>query len=163
MKKNAGSEKKISRRKFLGISWLVSSFALLGQSAWAFIEFLKPLLKGSFGSKIVAGDLEIFKPNSVTYIQSGRFYISALEDGGLLALWQTCPHLGCSIPWKEAEGIFLCPCHSSIFTRVGEVTSGPAPRPMDRFLIEIVDDQVVVNTSTTIQRKKHDPSEVFYS
>ena len=42
-----------------------------------------------------------------------------------------CPHLGCRYNWNSNIKKFVCPCHVSIFTRTGEVVSGPAPRPLD--------------------------------
>jgi cytochrome b6-f complex iron-sulfur subunit len=151
----------ISRREFLGIAWGTSIFGLLGQAGVALFRFLKPRIEpGSFGSKVVAGQVDEFLPGTVSHIREGRFYISRLEDGGMLALWQRCTHLGCTIPWREDEGRFNCPCHSSIFNETGEVISGPAPRPMDMFPVEIQDQQLVVDTGNPIQRDKYDPSQV---
>ena len=126
-------------------------------------QFFKPRIEpGAFGDKVVAGQLDEFEPGTVSHIPKGRFYIARLEDGGLMALWQRCTHLGCTIPWRENEGTFLCPCHSSFFNPVGEVMSGPAPRPMDLFPIEPVEGQVVVDTGQAIERQAFDPAQVVY-
>lgn len=44
-----------------------------------------------------------------------------------------CTHLGCGYRWIAGRDLFLCPCHDSTFSIDGEVLSGPAPRPLDRF------------------------------
>ncbi len=130
----------------------------------ALLQFFRPRIEpGSFGSKVVAGQVAEFPPNTVSHIQKGRFYISTLEDGGMLALWHRCTHLGCTVPWRDDEGLFNCPCHSSIFNTEGEVLSGPAPRPLDLFPIEIVGNQVVVDTGDPIQRDSFDPSQATYA
>jgi len=152
---------RISRREFLGFAWGASILGLFGQASVALLRFLKPRVEpGSFGSKVVAGQVDEFLPGTVSHIREGRFYISRLEDGSMLALWHRCTHLGCTVPWREDEGRFNCPCHSSIFDVTGEVVSGPAPRPLDRFPVEISDQQVVVDTGNPIQRDRHDPSQV---
>lgn len=46
-----------------------------------------------------------------------------------------CPHLGCGYKWRKTknfpDGVFLCPCHLSIYDEAGKVIDGPAPRPLD--------------------------------
>lgn len=46
-----------------------------------------------------------------------------------------CPHLGCGYKWRRTknfpDGVFLCPCHLSIYDEAGKVLDGPAPRPLD--------------------------------
>jgi cytochrome b6-f complex iron-sulfur subunit len=104
-------------------------------------------------------------------IPEGRFFLINLEPGttlngeetpgGLLALWQKCPHLGCTVPWRSdftygsRTGWFRCPCHGSTFTKEGGIlVFGPSPRPMDRFEIELQDDgSIVVNTGVTAALK----------
>ncbi|MDR4495443.1 MAG: ubiquinol-cytochrome c reductase iron-sulfur subunit [Nitrospirales bacterium] len=46
-----------------------------------------------------------------------------------------CPHLGCGYKWRKTknypDGVFLCPCHLSIYDEAGKVLDGPAPRALD--------------------------------
>ena len=52
---------------------------------------------------------------------------SSLENYGLNAV---CTHLGCTVPWVEAAGKFICPCHGSQYDTEGGVVRGPAPLPL---------------------------------
>lgn len=153
---------KLSRREFLNFAWMGTLIGLVGQTGWALFKFLKPQIEpGAFGTKVNAGKGAEFQPGTVSHIQEGRFYISRLEDGKMLALWHRCTHLGCTVPWREDEGRFHCPCHSSIFNTRGEVVSGPAPRPLDLFPIQIVDGEVIVDTGRAISREDYDPSQAM--
>ncbi len=163
MNDNQQQKRGGNRRQFLGTAWAASLLGLFGQAGMSLFQFLKPRIEpGTFGDKVVAGQLDEFQPGTVSHIPKGRFYIVRLQDGGLIALWQRCPHLGCTVPWRANEGAFWCPCHSSVFTPVGEVVSGPSPRPMDLFPIEIVDGQVVVDTGQAIERQIFDAAQVVY-
>ena len=44
----------------------------------------------------------------------------------------------------------------------GEVTGGPAPRPMDLFPVSLRDGKLVVDTGQPIQRQGFDESQVFF-
>jgi len=149
-----------TRRQFLAATWAVTLAMLSGQGLVALWQFLKPTARtGGFGGKVRAGLIEEFRPGTVSHVAAGRFFISRLDEG-LLAIWHRCTHLGCTVPWVEAEGRFNCPCHGSIFNTRGEVLAGPAPRPLDLFPIEIVDGEVWVDTSRPIVRAEFDPSQV---
>lgn len=160
MSEQPQSEGKFNRRHFLGIAWLLSLGALFTQGAVALFKFLQPRVqKGSFGGLVVAGKVDEFPPGSITHNASGQFYISHLPDEGLLAMWHRCTHLGCTVPWREEQDQFNCPCHSSLFNKKGEVTGGPAPRPLDLFPVEIVDGEVLVDTGKPTERQSFDPSQ----
>lgn len=147
----------LSRRNFLGIVWAGSLTLIFAQAVVVMLRFIKPVATEGFGGLVYAGRLEEFAVNSVNRIASGRFYITRTPDG-IIALWQKCPHLGCAVPWDEQKGVFHCPCHGSTFNQYGQVLSGPAPRAMDYFLVEVDEEGVWVDTSTPIDRVYHDPS-----
>ena len=54
-------------------------------------------------------------------------------DNQITAFGPQCTHLGCAYHWDDAKDQFLCPCHNSLFSVAGNVVSGPAPRPLDRY------------------------------
>jgi cytochrome b6-f complex iron-sulfur subunit len=151
--------KKLSRRQFIGIAWLTSLLVLAGQSLLTLLKFIKPVSGGGFGGMIYAGKVDEFAVNSVNRVLSGRFYLVRTEEG-LLALWQRCTHLGCAVPWEEEQGQFHCPCHGSVFNKLGEVAGGPAPRPLDIFPVTVRQGEVWVDTSQPIERSQYDPVQI---
>jgi cytochrome b6-f complex iron-sulfur subunit len=149
----------LSRRQFLGVAWGGTLALLVGQALVALVSFLKPVSQSGFGGQVFAGKIEEFAINSVNHIMAGRFYVVRTEEG-VLTLWQKCTHLGCAVPWVEAENQFHCPCHGSLFNRVGEVIGGPAPRPLDTFPTVIKNGEVWVDTSKPTQRSRFDESQI---
>lgn len=67
-------------------------------------------------------------------------------DASFVALDATCTHLGCTVSWREQDNQFVCPCHAGIFSREGEVVSGPAPRPLERFETKVENGVLKVRT-----------------
>ena len=157
------SEPRSSRRDFLKTAWTFFGGIAALQAAGVFIAYLQPrLAEGEFGSLITAGSVDDFPPNSVTQVPNGRFYVVRTPDGGFLAVYHRCTHLGCTVPWDQAAGKFICPCHNSQFDQGGSVENPPAPRALDLFPVSILDGQVQVDTGTVLQRQTFEPSQVVY-
>jgi len=61
---------------------------------------------------------------------------------GVYAMSGVCTHAGCLLP--EGAGTIAgglgCPCHGSGFDGAGEVTRGPATRPLQHYAVAIADD-----------------------
>ena len=160
----------MSRRDFFRSSLVASLLVFGAQFGGATLAFLWPSLKGGFGSVISAGKVEDVKNaisdgKGVAYFGQGRFYIvpwsghtsgdvnyadEGLAAEGIMPLYQRCVHLGCRVPWCEQSQWFECPCHGSKYNHAGEYQLGPAPRGLDRFVIEIKDGSVFVDTSQVI-------------
>ena len=153
-------KKGLDRRQFFGISWAVALLAFTVQAGSALIGFLTPELEpGAFGTKVRAGEVNEFEVGSVNFFRQGRFFLVRLDEG-FLALYRKCPHLGCAVPWDESLGKFNCPCHSSLFNTKGEVLSGPAPRPMDYFPVEVKGGEVFVDTGRLMTRQEFNSTQV---
>lgn len=155
---------EIKRRDFLKYVWGAAGLAVLGEAGWVGLKFFSPqVVEGQFGGVFTVGAVEDFPPGSVTPFNEGRFYLVRLNDGGFLALYRKCTHLGCAVPWEPAENKFICPCHASEFEMDGQVLNPPAPRPLDRFIVSIEDGQIRVDTGTTITRDQTSTDDLVYA
>ena len=158
-----------SRRTVLRWAGWGTIMALLGQMTAGFGIFFWPKKVGAFGGEVNAGNVADMKIGDIKLVNEGKCYVSRVPEG-VLALWWKCPHLGCTVPWKPndpsedslaASGRFNCPCHGSIYDRYGNITFGPAPRPMDLFPVSIREGRVYVTTNptTAIVRGGSNPSQ----
>jgi len=68
------------------------------------------------------------------------------NDQNVVAFTPQCTHLGCAYHWDEKEHNFLCPCHTSTFSIEGKVLTGPAPRPLDRYVTKIDQGKILIGT-----------------
>jgi cytochrome b6-f complex iron-sulfur subunit len=79
--------------------------------------------------------------------QQYRIWVDKTPDR-LFVIFARCTHLGCTPDWKASENKFKCPCHGSGYDSEGVNFEGPAPRPMDRALVDTdAEGQIVVDTS----------------
>ena len=77
------------------------------------------------------------------------------NERGIYVLSTVCTHLGCTPNWLEAEGKFKCPCHGSGFYSTGINFEGPAPRPLERFKVQLAEDgQVFIDKNLKYQFEK---------
>ena len=173
----AGGE---TRRGFLAfLGW--GTMAIVGlQAAVAFIVYFWPRKLGTFGGKLSVGAPDQYKPGDVKYFVDGKFYLvrvgpddvlAGSAAGGFLALYQKCPHLGCTVPWRPdfewpfegrpVKGLFRCPCHGSTYLKNGQIIYGPAPRPLDLMRIGLEGENLVVDTGTIRKRPMWEPEQAL--
>jgi cytochrome b6-f complex iron-sulfur subunit len=144
-----------SRRDFFTrLGW--GSFGFFGLMALlGFIRSAFPRVLFQPPTKFKAGNPEDFVLGEVNekFKQEFRVWI-VREEAGLYALFAKCTHLGCTPRWLAAENKFKCPCHGSGFFKDGTNFEGPAPRPLDRFKIELAEDgQLTVDKSKMYSMK----------
>lgn len=180
----SAEEAGVSRRQFfnraLGVTFGTYS-ALLGVS---FLAFAWPRLSGGFGADVNAGNVQelltrainpdgsvtpVFVPEARAYVVPSPQALSDQFDGksvaadGVMALWQKCVHLGCRVPWCSTSQGFECPCHGSKYNGVGEYNAGPAPRNLDRFIVEVNDGgELIIKTGTVIETPRAFQPSVSY-
>lgn len=154
-----------SRRAFLRNSMAVGWLGVLGAFGAASLAFLWPDLRGGFGARLDAGTEEEildfirterepfeFAPGRTYFVEYNPdldpdgAYAELTNGAQVMALYWTCVHLGCKVPWCLSSQWLECGCHGSGYNRWGEYQEGPAPRGLDRFPVAIEDGQVVVDT-----------------
>lgn len=108
-----------------------------------------------------AGSIDNYEKNRIYPFNSGKFYLSILEDGGILAISIVCTHLGCIVQTNN-DG-FICPCHASAFNKYGEVLSPPATRALDVFPVSIENGEILVDINNSIKRNGFAKSQLTYA
>jgi cytochrome b6-f complex iron-sulfur subunit len=135
------AKKSINRREFLNLAWLASlGFLLVDIGGMSYLFAMPRFKEGEFGGVLTIGKVgDLPAVNSApTNLPKVKLWI-ANSDKGVMALYKVCTHLGCLYNWNNQEGKFICPCHGSQFQLNGTYIQGPAPRSLDRFLVQVVD------------------------
>lgn len=164
LKSTSETTEQISRRRFItmGLGALTALAALeAGAVSLAFLRARS--LEGEFGESVVAGDVSAFEPGTVTEFARDRFFLVRAPDGGFLALYRRCPHLGCNVNWDEEAHQFNCPCHASSFDLYGDFCSAPVLRPLDIFDVQVAEQRVVVDTSRVLRRERFEDVQLAYA
>lgn len=148
-----------TRRDFLG--WITASImGLIGVVlAIPFVGYIiSPALHRRIKDWVDTGnlnDLKLDQPRQISFvvtIQDGwmknasakNIWVDQDPNGEIVVFSPLCTHLGCGYYWDQGRGNFICPCHTSIFDRDGTVLAGPAPRPLDRLPVKVVDGHLHV-------------------
>ena len=131
----------VNRREFLNLTWMASLGFLTVNVAGVTYLFSMPRFKeGEFGGTVTIGKVSDLPPvgEDPANFPKVKLWL-ANTDEGISALYKVCTHLGCLYNWNTQEGKFICPCHGSQFESDGDYIQGPAPRSLDRFVVQAVD------------------------
>lgn len=154
---------RVTRRNFLQLGLgALSAIAAVEIGAASLLFLRSRSLEGKFGGPVTAGALDDFPNGSVTEFTDGNFFLVRTQDGGFLAVYRRCPHLGCTVKWTPEQERFYCPCHASSFDQYGDFIDQPVPRALDSFPVQVKDGMVVVDTSQVNQRDHYSPDQLVY-
>jgi len=137
-----------SRRRF--VNFLIGGGLLgwLGSLIYPVISFLKPpnVAEANVNS-VRAGVASEFANNTSTIVKFGRtpILLVRLESGEFRAFTATCTHLDCIVQYRSDFGHIWCACHNGQYDLNGRNISGPPPRPLQVFDVNIVNDEIVVS------------------
>lgn len=147
----------ISRRQLLRTSMFATIGAFFGTVAGGAGGMFWPIKLKGFGGVVPAPKkAQDIKVGEVVTVREGKYYLTRSEDG-LMALYWKCVHLGCTVPWNQAQGKFMCPCHASVYEVTGQNVAGPAPRPLDIMELTVEGDgTILVNTGKITERTHHE-------
>jgi len=141
------SEPKPTRRRL--IEWFLGGGLLA-----SFASFLYPVLRYLVppavadlgGDEIVAAKLTELKPNSGKIFRFGNRpgLLIRTADGEYRAMSATCTHLSCTVQYRDDLHQVWCACHNGKYDLNGRNTSGPPPRPLEGFDVQVRGDEIFV-------------------
>jgi cytochrome b6-f complex iron-sulfur subunit len=135
------------RRRFL--NWF------LGTSLGAmFVAVLYPLARyiippdvpEATTSRVVAGHEGDLKPNEGKVFRFGDrpAILVRTQEGRYLAFSATCTHLNCTVQYRPDLKELWCACHNGIYDLKGKNVSGPPPRPLEEYTVNVAGGEIVV-------------------
>lgn len=111
--------------------------------------------QGQFVQAADLSQLQVRKPEEVVYRrkrvdgwrtvnEKTTAWVVKMDDQSVVAFAPQCTHLACAYHWEGAQNNFVCPCHTSVFSVDGKVLSGPAPRPLDRYVTRVESGKLLI-------------------
>ena len=130
----------LKRRSFLdailGLGFVSTVLAVV-YPIW---RYLNPPASGEAPTtNVVAGKASDFKPNSGAVIKFGSrpAIVVRTPDGEFRAYNAVCTHLDCTVQYKADTSQIWCAYHNGVYDLGGNVVSGPPPRPLEPFAVNL--------------------------
>ena len=138
-----------ARRRF--VNWLLSTSAVafFVSAIYPLTRYLvpPPSSESAAASVTVPIKAEDVKPNSGQIFKFGsRPGIHVRTAAGeLRAFSAVCTHLNCTVQYRADLAEIWCACHNGHFDLNGQNVAGPPPRPLERYVVNVRGNQVVVS------------------
>lgn len=155
----------LSRRKLIARVGIGATLLAICGQAYAVLRSLVPNVLYENPQRFKVGTIDQFSEGA-KFIDDKRVFIFR-EKNTLHCISATCTHLGCTVKMNrlnQAKTVnvrgrqineqveFACPCHGSKYYGDGTNYSGPAPKPLAHYKLEVApeDGQLIVDTSQTV-------------
>lgn len=137
----------IPRRRFvevlLGSGFLATAAAFI----YPVLRYLVPPKTSDLGSDaVVAGRVGDLKANSGKIFRFGNRpgLLIRTASGEYRAMSATCTHLSCTVQYRDDLREVWCACHNGKYNLDGRNISGPPPRPLEAFDVQIKGEEIFV-------------------
>lgn len=135
-----------TRRNFLNIAIGTLATVFSASLLYPLFRYLWPGGEESGGEGRIGIPMEeMLAGQSRIVLVRGEPVLVIRETNRVVALSAACTHLSCIVKYKGG-GVILCPCHASAFDLSGNVTAGPAPRPLPAYPVRIEGSRIVVGS-----------------
>lgn len=141
------AEAKPNRRSFLNYVLGGGLIGWLGSVIYPVASYLRPPADaGGNVASVKWGPEADFQPGTSAIVKFGRkpVILIRLDDGEFRAFAGTCTHLDCTVQFRDEQRDIWCACHNGVYDLRGHNVSGPPPRPLDQYAVNIVEGDIVV-------------------
>ena len=128
------------RRSFLDTLLAVGFVSTAVAIAYPVARFLVPPPSGEAATgSAVAAKAAAVKPNSGLIFPFGSkpAIVVRTAEGDLRAFSAVCTHLDCTVQFKSDTSQLWCACHNGTYDLGGNVVSGPPPRGLEQFVVNV--------------------------
>ncbi|MDH5519066.1 MAG: Rieske 2Fe-2S domain-containing protein, partial [Acidimicrobiia bacterium] len=101
---------RMNRRQVLVRAWQAGATLVAGAGAWTTWDLLKPLKNSGLGGLVRTVAPEAVGETGAVEVLAAKAFLVRVDDE-IVALSESCTHLGCRVPYCESSNRFECPCH----------------------------------------------------
>lgn len=132
------------------INWLLGTWAsgVLGAVLYPVLRFIvPPELAEAATASARAGAASTLAPNSGRIVPFGSApaIVVRTSTGELRAFAATCTHLSCTVQYRGDLHHIWCACHNGHYDLSGRNISGPPPRPLEVYDVNVAGDEIVIS------------------
>ena len=138
---------ELPRRRFINLLLGTGVIASIGSFLYPIIRYLVPPKLPDFGNDaVLAAKVSDLKPDSAKLFRFGTRPGLLIKStaGEYRALSATCTHLGCTVQYRPDLREIWCACHNGLYDLNGRNISGPPPRPLEQFDVQVRGDDIYV-------------------
>ena len=142
-----------NRRKFLNSLLGIGSLGAFSAIIYPIISYLiPPKIAEVKINSLKVGPATEFKNNSSKIVKFGRTPVILIrnKEGEFKALEATCTHLDCLVQFREDTQQIFCACHNGIYDLHGRNISGPPPKPLKEYVVNIIDDEIRITSQDVL-------------
>ena len=135
-----GGQTGFDRRRFLDALLAVGFVSTAAAIAYPVASYLVPPEAAEAATNsVVAGKSASLKPNSGLIFPFGSkpAIVVRTTEGDLRAFNAVCTHLECTVQFKADTSQIWCACHNGLYDLAGNVVSGPPPRGLESFTVNV--------------------------
>lgn len=142
----------LSRKNFL--DWLLGTSvgAFLVAVAYPVTRYIIPpeVPEAAVSSVVLPFEATDLAPNSGRIFKFGSKpgLIVKTASGELRAFSAACTHLDCTVQYRDDLSHIWCACHNGHYDLAGANLSGPPPRPLTPYEVNVRGTQIVVSQAT---------------
>jgi len=136
------------RRNFLNGLLGTGTVATLAAILYPIIRFMvPPKIVESSASSVVAAKVAEMKSNEGKIFKFGSKpgLLVKTPEGEYRAFSAICTHLDCTVQYRPDEKLIWCACHNGRYDLTGKNVSGPPPRPLEEFKVNVRGDEIIVS------------------
>ena len=136
----AAQAREFDRRRFLDALLTVGFVSTAAAIAYPVGRYLVPPDSGEPATaSVVAARVRALRPNSAAIFKFGSKpgIVVRTADGDVRAFSAVCSHLDCTVQFKSDTSQLWCACHNGTYDLGGNVVSGPPPRGLEKFVVNL--------------------------
>jgi Rieske Fe-S protein len=134
------ADSDFDRRRFLDALLAVGFVSTAAAIAYPVSRFLIPPVSGEAATQSAsAGRVAALRPNSAAIFKFGSKpgIVVKTAEGEVRAFSAVCTHLDCTVQFKNDTSQLWCACHNGTYDLGGNVVSGPPPRGLEQFVVNL--------------------------